>query len=133
MTHIHALIIDDNANNLGVLAELLAIEGATITKIQDPRKLEAMLESLAKVDVVFLDLEMPGLNGYEVLARLKSDARFGNVPVVAYTVHVSEIGVTRTKGFDSFLGKPLDAERFPTQLQKILRGEKVWAISSNLG
>jgi CheY-like chemotaxis protein len=133
MNSVHALIIDDNANNLGVLAELLSLEGVSYTKVQDPRKLEAALQSLSRVDVVFLDLEMPGFDGYEVLNQLKTDARFDGIPVVAYTVHVSEINHARNFGFDSFLGKPLDAERFPKQLQKILRGEKVWAIASNLG
>jgi len=129
MNSVHALIIDDNANNLGVLAELLSIEGVNYTKVQDPRKLDAALKPLSKVDVVFLDLEMPGINGYEVLDQLKADARFNGVPVVAYTVHVSEINQARNFGFDSFLGKPLDPDRFPDQIRRILNGESVWEFS----
>jgi two-component system cell cycle response regulator DivK len=69
---------------------------------------------------------MPGLNGYDVLAQLRTDMLFQTVPVVAYTVHVSEINAAHEKGFDSFIGKPLDPDRFPDQLARILRGEPVW-------
>jgi two-component system, cell cycle response regulator DivK len=132
MTGTHALIMDDNANNLGVLAELLSMEGVTVTKLQDPTKFAAMSASLPPVDVVFLDLEMPGVTGYKMLEVFKADARFKNTPIVAYTVHVSEINVARQLGFHSFLGKPLDAERFPNQLARILRGEPVWGVSSSM-
>ena len=43
-----------------------------------------------------------------------------------YTVHVSEIGVARDLGFHSFLGKPLDVDKFPEQLKRILNDEPVW-------
>jgi two-component system, cell cycle response regulator DivK len=60
------------------------------------------------------------------LEKLKADARYQQVPIVAYTVHVSEINVAYQRGFDSFIGKPVDPDRFPGQLARILRGEAVW-------
>lgn len=122
----HALIIDDNLKNLSVLALLLAEQAVSSTQMTNPKLLETLLEGVGKVDVVFVDLEMPGLNGFDVLERLKADARFQNVPIVAYTVHVSEINAAHQSGFDSFIGKPLDPDRFPEQLARILRGEPVW-------
>jgi CheY-like chemotaxis protein len=123
----HALIIDDNADNVGILEEMLTMEGIAFTSLHDPAKLEAKIKGQAGYDVVFLDLEMPNVDGYEMFRRLKADARFQNVPIVAYTVHVSEINEIRKLGFHSFLGKPLDADAFPRQLQRILKGERVWA------
>lgn len=123
MTHI--LIVDDNADNLGILGELLEMEGAQYTSVQNPAKINDVLGK-TQYDAVFLDLEMPNKNGYELFEMLQNDARFKNVPIVAYTVHVSEINVIRNMGFHSFLGKPLDADAFPSQLAKILRGERVW-------
>jgi CheY-like chemotaxis protein len=125
----HALIIDDDENNMSILAELLSQEGVTSTEVQNPKKLGAALGNIGHIDVIFLDLEMPGLNGYQVLEMLRADARFQHVPVVAYTVHVSEINVTRQQGFDSFLGKPLDPDQFPKQLDRILSGGSVWSTS----
>ncbi len=128
MTALHALVIDDNSNNRGVLAELLEIEGIRCTEVRDPLLLDNMLSQIAPVNVVFLDLEMPGIDGYGVLEKLKAMPGFANVPVVAYTVHVSEINAARQRGFHSFLGKPLDADTFPAQLASILSGERVWSV-----
>jgi two-component system, cell cycle response regulator DivK len=126
MTQRAALIIDDNDGNLDVLAELLEMEGMTSITVRQPERLEAALGSYHQLDVIFLDLEMPGIDGYTMLSYLKNDERFKAVPVVAYTVHVSQMNVARQRGFHSFLGKPLDADRFPEQLARILRGERVW-------
>ncbi|HLY27648.1 MAG TPA: response regulator [Aggregatilineales bacterium] len=124
MSQVHALIIDDNLQNLKVLAQLLSKQNITCTEIADTRKLPTMLDDLQHVSVVFLDLEMPSLNGYNTKEMLRS--HFGNIPIIAYTVHVSEINVVRDAGFDGFLGKPVDTARFPEQLARILRGEPVW-------
>jgi two-component system cell cycle response regulator DivK len=124
MEPIHALIIDDNARNLRVLAQLLHKNGADCLEVADPRQLPGILPDLEDVEVVFLDLEMPGMNGFQVKDMLRS--HLGNTPIIAYTVHVSEIDVVRRAGFDGFLGKPLDSARFPEQLARILRGERVW-------
>lgn len=120
----HALVIDDNSQNRKVLTQLLAKQGVSSTEVPDPRKLSTTLPALEPVDVVFLDLEMPGLDGYDVKNLLRS--YLSNVPIIAYTVHVSEINVVRQQGFDGFLGKPLDNSRFPEQLARILNHQPVW-------
>jgi two-component system cell cycle response regulator DivK len=126
MSRKHALIIDDNARNVDVLARLLAAENITSTQVLDPGALLQTAETMTVPDIVFLDLEMPDYNGYQVLNWFKSDPRFQKVKVVAYTVHVSEINNAHQQGFDGFLGKPLRYDRFPDQLNRILNGEQVW-------
>jgi two-component system, cell cycle response regulator DivK len=126
MAQVHALVIDDNVKNVNILAYLLSEQGVDSTRVTNPKQLDTILDGIGKVDVVFLDLEMPGVNGYEVLGQLKVATDFQAVPVVAYTVHVSEINAAHDQGFDSFIGKPLDPDRFPDQLARILRGEPVW-------
>lgn len=123
----HALIIDDNTKNVNILSILLGEQGVTSTLVTHPKQLETALEGIAPIDVAFIDLEMPGTSGFDVRARLKADPRFAHVPMVAYTVHVSEMNVANAQGFDSFLGKPLDSEKFPEQLARILSGEPVWS------
>jgi twitching motility two-component system response regulator PilH len=81
-------------------------------------------------DVIFLDLEMPYIDGYEALDMFKANPTWQNVPVVACTVHVSEFHAARDKPFHSFIGKPLNADQFTEHLKKILSGERVWDISS---
>jgi CheY-like chemotaxis protein len=124
----HALIVDDDANNLGIMVEMLAAEGVTATTVQNPMQVEAVLATLSHLDVVFLDLEMPGWNGYDVLALLRTNPQAEGVPVVACTVHLNEMNQARTVGFHSFLGKPLDADQFPEHLARILNGQAVWVL-----
>lgn len=127
MTQIRALIIDDNSDNLGILTQLLTDEGVVCTQINHPVYIQSVLENAPTFDVIFLDLEMPQLDGFQVLKMLKAHPRQQSVPVVAYTVHISEIHVAREHGFHSFLGKPLDSDLFPEQLAKILNGQAVWS------
>lgn len=121
---IQALVIDDNAQNLKVLAQLLTRQGVHCTTVQNAVHLPSLLAQLERVDVVFLDLEMPGQNGYEVKEALRME--LGDTPIIAYTVHSNEINTVRQSGFDGFLGKPLDNGRFPEQLARILKREPVW-------
>jgi CheY-like chemotaxis protein len=125
MAILHALIIDDDAYSIHVMERLLDQENITYTAIADPTTLEEVLKTLNAVDIVFLDLEMPKLDGYEVLAILKNYLET-NVPIVACTVHTAEINNTRRQGFFSFVAKPLDLDRFSDQLHRILNGIPVW-------
>src|SRR5215468_9969231 len=98
MSQIHALIIDDNSDNTGVLAQLLSLEGVGYTGVLDTRQLDSVLQGLKQVDVIFLDLEMPNADGYTVLRKNKANSKLSAVPVVAYTVHISEINNARRVG-----------------------------------
>jgi CheY-like chemotaxis protein len=125
MSQASALIIDDNVDNREILEALLEAEGLayrTYSKIKTAEE----IDDLPQVDILFLDLELPGLTGYELFELFKADKRFRDVPIVAYTVHLSEIKVLQHMGFHSFLGKPLDADTFPEYLHRILNGEGVW-------
>lgn len=123
----HALIVDDNTLNIQVLAGLLSKEGITHTAVKDATQAIATLQVMLKVDVIFVDLEMPKLNGYELLAQLRAVIGHRS-PIIAYTVHTSEIDVVRRLGFDGFLGKPLDLDRFTDVIKRILKREPVWEL-----
>ncbi len=121
----YALIIDDDAYSVHIMERLLDQQDIAYTSIKDPTQLAGVMQSLEHIDIIFLDLEMPNLDGYEVLQILKD--YFGDaVPIVACTVHTAEIHTTQKLGFYSFVAKPLDFNRFPKQLQRILNGEPVW-------
>jgi CheY-like chemotaxis protein len=127
----HALIIDDQISNIEVLSLLLEPEGVTYSGVTSPRDVLPMLDQIPKLDVVFLDLEMPNIDGYEVLGVLKADPRLAGIPIVAYTIHTSEMSAAQSAGFDSFLGKPLRTAEFSQQLRQILSGEQVWSYRSS--
>ena len=122
-----ALIVDDNKANVQIMGSLLEHEGLDHVDVLDSRFVISTIQNLERLRIVFLDLEMPGLNGYEVLSLLQADERFATVPIVAYTVHVGQTSEAYDSGFHSFLAKPIDSDKFPAQLASILKGERVWA------
>ncbi len=122
---INALLIDDDRLNLEVLNRFLTREGIACTLVQDVKHICSAIAAPAEISLVFLDLEMPRANGYEVLSVLRG-ALGAAVPIVACTVHVNEIANARQLGFDGFISKPLDQKRFPEQVRRILDGEPVW-------
>ena len=124
----YALIIDDYPANVEALSILLKQNGVTPIYIPYIDALPANLMAVERVEVVFLDLEMPARSGFEVLHEIKALDRFKDVPIVAYTVHTSEQNEAKLAGFHSFLGKPLDVNRFPDQLRRILDGIPVWEV-----
>lgn len=124
----HAVVIDDNAMNLETLMLLLQKEGVSVSTFTSPRELENQLESLEQIDIVFLDLEFPNYSGLEFITIMKSLPALAEVPIVAYSVHISELNEVRSAGFHSFIGKPLNISEFPSQLQRILNDEPVWDV-----
>lgn len=123
---VHALIVEDTSTDAEVLRSLLDRHGVTYDLINDSRLVADSLPNMTAPTVVFLDLDLPGPNGYEVLTMLRTMPELQNTPVVAYTSHSSEMSTAREAGFDGFLGKPLKQGLFATQLERILNNEGVW-------
>ncbi len=121
-----ALVIDDRRSNIEVLAMLLAQQGFATVAVESLRQVAAALAGLDRVEVVFLDLGFPNGSGLELIRDLRLQPRLKQVPIVAYTVHMSEVKAAREAGFDGFLSKPLDGIRFPDQFRRILNHEAVW-------
>jgi CheY-like chemotaxis protein len=125
-TGIRALIIEDEETSVDVLRNLLNQLEIDSSVIYSSPEMAEIIGQSARPDVIFLDLEMPGMNGYEVLELIHSDSEFDGVPVVAYTTHISHMNEARRAGFHSFLGKPLRRYDFADNLRRILNGEPVW-------
>lgn len=123
---VRALIIEDDQTSIDVLENLLTQLRVESTVVLGGPDVAEVLAQKPRPDVIFLDLEMPGLNGYEVLDVLRNDDEFNGVPIVAYTTHLSHMNNARTAGFDGFLGKPLHRQEFENNLIRILNGEQVW-------
>jgi CheY-like chemotaxis protein len=123
----HALIIDDDMNNLEILAQLLETQGVSSTLVADPAQTLAIAAGGPDIDVVFCDLEMPHIDGYQLLTKLQQQLN-KRIPIICSSVHLTEIDTAYARGFDGFLAKPLDADRFPSQLARILEGLPVWEV-----
>lgn len=118
--NVKILLVDDDANQIVLLHKVLK----TIGQVFFEQNGQAALEQVATVrpDVILLDIEMPGLDGYEVLSHLKADALTRDIPVIFITSHDSVDDQLRClrEGAVDFIVKPLQPEvvaaRVRTQL-----------------
>jgi two-component system cell cycle response regulator DivK len=123
------LVVEDNFQNFVLITRLLAYLGVKKCewKASGWQVLE-FAESLPHIDLILMDIFLPEEDGYQVLEKLRSHPRFKDTLVVAVTADVSLENMERARsaGFDGFIGKPLDPDRFPNQIRSTLRGEAVW-------
>jgi two-component system cell cycle response regulator DivK len=124
------LVVEDNVSNFLLMARLLGILGVHCEWKTSGYEVVEYADTLPRVDLILMDIRLPYEDGYEALRKLRSSASLRSVPVVAVTAYANEeqLSRARTAGFDGFLGKPLDPDRFPDQVQRILAGEPVWEV-----
>lgn len=125
----YVVVIEDDANNLMVVSDLLRMAGVKyINARASGRQGIKLAESLPQVDMILLDIQLPHEDGYSVLGQIRAHPRLSDTRVVAMTANVLPQDERRAQeaGFDGFIGKPLDARRFPQQIHALLRGETVW-------
>ncbi len=123
------LIVEDNLNNFILMTRLLAFLGVKKCEWKASGwKVLEFAETLGHIDLILMDIALPEADGYASLDSLRTDAQFEDVPIVAVTADVSASNLERAKrsGFNGFIGKPLDPDRFPEQVRRILQGEEVW-------
>ncbi|MFN8527146.1 MAG: response regulator [Anaerolineae bacterium] len=127
----HILFVDNDAASLVLYQEICLMIGIEARCFQKPLQLAAEVEKLPTIDAAIIDLEMPNLNGYEVLTLLRAMPRFYTIPIVACTVYSGEIDRAIQAGFDGFIMKPINIDRFPEQLMAILNDQAIWERHSN--
>ncbi|MCL4302037.1 MAG: response regulator [Anaerolineae bacterium] len=127
----YVLVVEDNLQNLVLIARLLAFIGVRRYewKASGWQVLE-FADTMPRVDLVLMDLHLPYEDGYDALAKLRSDSRFAETRVVAVTADSNPGTMEKAKkaGFDGFLGKPIDPDKFPEQIISILQGNMVWDL-----
>lgn len=115
------LVIDDNAMNLELMIYLLRAFGHDAQGRADSiAGLAAALEG--NFDVVLTDVLMPGIDGYEVARRMKSDPRTREVPLIAVTALAMPEDRARivAGGFDGYIAKPIEPRSFVSQVESYL-------------
>ena len=124
------LVVEDNVSNFVLVARMLGFLGIHCEWKTSGYEVVEYADTLPRVDLVLMDIRLPYEDGYGALKKIRASERLRNVPVVAVTAEASqaEMSKARQAGVDGFIGKPLDPDRFPEQIKRILSGEPVWEI-----
>ena len=110
---LRVLLFEDNEINQQVAVELIEGVGGKVTVAGDGRQGVEILEAAADpvpFDVVLMDIQMPEMDGFQATARLRAQARFATLPIVAMTAHatIEERQRCVAAGMQDHVAKPID-------------------------
>ena len=127
------LYVEDDANSRDVMRMMLkmSMRLQVVTFFENSQDFLARLLALTpRPDIIFLDIHVKPITGFDMLKIIREQPTFAQVPVVALTASVmnEEIHRLRGAGFDGCISKPIDIEQFPEHVRRILNGETIWRI-----
>ena len=115
------LIIEDNELNLELASDLLEVKGFVVLRA---RSAEAglRLAHQTAVDLVLMDLSLPGMDGLAATHELKQDPATRHLPILALTAHAmrGDAEIIAQAGCDGYLTKPIDTREFANQVLAFL-------------
>jgi len=125
----HVLVVEDNVPNFVLIARMLAFMGVQRCEWKTSGwQVVQFADTLPRIDLILMDIRLPYEDGYQALKKIRANQRLKETLVIAVTAEASEeqMQKARDAGFDGFLGKPLDPDRFPQQIKRVLDGDDVW-------
>lgn len=116
------LYVEDNSANLRLVERIL-------TRISNIEMFSATSGELCidlamalKPDLILLDINLPGIDGYEVLKRLKINEKTNNIPIIAISAHAMPRDIEKglSLGFSDYITKPINIQSFTEKISKVL-------------
>jgi two-component system, cell cycle response regulator DivK len=125
------LVVEDNVSNFVLIARMLGYMGIHCEWKTSGYEVVEYADALPRLDLILMDIRLPYEDGYGALRKIRAFKALKNTRVVAVTAESSleQMNKAKQAGFDGFLGKPLDMDRFPDQIRRILSGDAVWELS----
>ncbi len=125
------LVVEDNVANFVLIARLLGYMGIHCEWKTSGYEVVEYADTLPRLDLILMDIRLPYEDGYGALQKIRSSPNLKDTLVVAVTAEASpeQLRKARESSFDGFIAKPLDVERFPEQIRRILSGDAVWELS----
>lgn len=116
------LYVEDNPPNIALMQELVeSVPSLRLVTAADANTGLALAHA-HRPDVIVLDINLPGMSGFEILKRLKLDQRTAEIPVMALSAAALPNDVERGKaaGFTHYLTKPIDVQQFLAAVEQLL-------------
>jgi two-component system cell cycle response regulator DivK len=124
------LVVEDNVSNFVLIARMLGYMGIHCEWKTSGYEVVEYADTLPRLDLILMDIRLPYEDGYGALKKIRNSPTLKDTKVVAVTAEASMEQMTKSKtaGFDGFIGKPLDPDRFPDQIKRILAGDQIWEV-----
>lgn len=122
------LVVDDSTTTRAIIKRILGLSAVPIGELYEAENGEEALEVLKDnwVDLVFADINMPKMNGVEMVQRMAEDGLLQSIPVVIVSSDGSEARIEElmSKGVRAYLKKPFTPENIKESIDEILGGAK---------
>ena len=117
------LLVEDNPMNRRVSQFLLKAQGYIVDEARDAQEALEMLKARLP-DLILMDLQLPGMDGYAATKIIKQDATTKDIPIVALTAYAMAGDAERAReaGCDGYITKPIDPDEFPKVVAGYLKG-----------
>ena len=116
------LCVDDEVQNLALLSAVLMPEGYEVIEAQNGEEALKKIRT-EQVDIVLLDVMMPGMDGFEVCREIKRDKKYRNIPIVMITALAAKTDRIKSieAGAEEFLSKPFDQTEVLARITMLLK------------
>jgi putative two-component system response regulator len=133
MDKVVILAVDDVELNLQMIRLMLdSLGDADIIEARNGREALDLLEKRPDVDVVLLDLQMPVMDGFETLERIKGSDKYREIPVIIVTGERSEVTRTLSMGANDFVAKPYNPEELKIRVLNNVRSKKLGELTRDM-
>ena len=121
-TRFTVLYVEDNPANVELVQETLKLDPRIQLEIATDGESGLVAAGKLKPDLILLDINLPGLDGYEVVKRLRADPQLAGIPCIALSANAmtNDIGRARAAGFTDYITKPFDIDLLLSKLNAFL-------------
>lgn len=121
MAHERILLVEDNPMNRRVAEFLLKAQGYVVFEARDGQEARELAEKHVP-DLILMDLQLPGVDGFATTRAIKQNAVTKNIPIVALTAYAMAGDAERAieAGCDGYITKPIDPDEFPKTVASFL-------------
>jgi CheY-like chemotaxis protein/CHASE3 domain sensor protein len=116
------LVVDDDMRNIFALSKVLRGQGLKVIMAQDGYKALAQLEQQPGIDLVLMDIMMPGMDGYECMRRIRAQPQWQKLPIIAVTAKAMKGDREKClqAGANDYCTKPVDVDQLLVQMRALL-------------
>ena len=115
------LVVEDQEDNRRILRDLLTSRGFTTIEVTDGL---AGVESarINRPDLILMDIQLPGIDGYEATRRIKADAELAHIPIIAVTSYAlsGDDNKAFSAGCDGYVAKPFSPRQLLAKIEQYL-------------
>lgn len=126
------LAVDDDNMSLKMLEIMLSESGGKFLVAGNGQQALDLLETESYIDVVLLDLEMPVMDGYETIKRIKQSDNWRDIPVIVITAGADEVTRTLALGANDFIIKPYNPEELRLRVMNHIRSKKLSDLTKDV-